>query len=85
MDYIHNNYPLDNTKKILDFIASAKYFTIEQALSQTTGEMYSIGIRAKNGGNPIITKKCIECLNLIQPYLSERQASSIDQYIELLY
>jgi len=46
--------------------------------------MYSIGMRAKNGGDPNIAKRCIGYLNLIQPYLSDRQADSINHYIELL-
>jgi len=84
MDYINNDYPLDNTIKILNFIEQAKYLTIEQAVHQTTSDIFSMGTRAKNSGNLDINKRCIECLSLVQPYLSERQATTINQFIEHL-
>jgi len=84
MDYVNNAASLEITRQILDLISNTQYFALEQSIIQTPGEIFTIAQRAKNQGDIDLKKRCEECLLFLKPYLEERQASSIDNYMECL-
>lgn len=84
MDYIHNQHPLDATRKILELIHEAKYFALNQTLFQIPSLIFSEGQKAIRKGIIDLTERCKECLRTIKPYLPDNQTNYIDQLIQLL-
>jgi len=84
MDYVNNAVSLEIARKILDLISKTQYFSLEQSILQTPGEIFTIAQRAKSQGDIDLINRCKECLLFIKPYLEERQASSIDGYISYI-